>query len=313
MAGGEKAKSSGEYGEKIVGNLLKLIGWDALDDGVTVQCIHNEAHSTDSKSSAKHGIDYVYQYKSPLRDSTRQDILISVKCRDGYPKKEKTIREKFKEFYVDLVSAAECYPASDPYRRKMPNIKRRSHSGVIFWIDRNRDDGKEYISIIENLITMRLQENNALESVALIDNDRAQFLYESINFVNNKFGRENVEFFYIDTGLNNSNLVKLYSGTSMPVEYISSDIIPLHVVSGETKILFLIVKDSFDKDYLKRLIGLAQDITRTWANEIVIAFPDYNQFEHKQLCNDAKLEFDDNKFTRNISVTTYKPDFRDEV
>ena len=27
MAGGEKAKSSGEYGEKIVKNLLEIFGW----------------------------------------------------------------------------------------------------------------------------------------------------------------------------------------------------------------------------------------------------------------------------------------------
>lgn len=313
MAGGEKAKSSGEYGEKIVGNILKLIGWDGLDDGVTVPCIHKEAHSIDGKDSVKHGIDYIYQYKSALRDSIRQDVLISVKCRDGYPKREETIRKTFKEFYEDLVSATECYPASDPYRRKLPNTKKRSHSGVVFWIDRNRDDGKEYETITDKLFNIRLQENNVLESVALIDNNRAQFLYESLTFVNKTYGKENVEFFYIDTGLNNSNLDKKYSGSSLPVEYICSDILPLHVLSGESKILFLIVKDSFDKDYLKRLIGLSQDLTRNWANEIIIAFPDYNEFEDKQTCNDAKLEFDDSKFTKNISVITYKPDFRDEV
>ncbi|MCZ8533371.1 hypothetical protein [Psychrobacillus psychrodurans] len=313
MAGGEKAKSSGEYGEKIVGNLLKIIGWDGLDDGVTVPCIHNEAHSKDGKNSEKHGIDYVYQYKSALRDSTRQDILISVKCRDGYPKKEKTIRDRFKEFYEELIFGAECYPSSDPYQRKVPNTKKRSHSGVIFWIDRNRDDGRQYESLVEHLVNVRLQDNNALESVALIDNNRAQFLFESITYVNNTYGEENVEFFYIDTGLNNMNLVKKYSGKSLPVEYINSDVIPLHIEYGNTKILFLIVRDLFDKDTLKRLIGLAQDITRTWSNEIIIAFPDYNEFEHKQFCNDAILEFDDKKFTKLISVTTYKPDFRDEV
>lgn len=313
LAGGEKAKSSGEYGERIVGNILNLIGWNELIDGVTVPCIYNEAHATGDKNSVKHGIDYVYQYKSALRDSLRQDILISVKCRDGYPKKEPTIRGNFKEFYDDLISAAECYPASEPYQRKMMNVKRRSHSGIIFWIDRNRNDGKEYVSITESLINIRLPESNTLDSLALIDNNRAQFLFESLTFVNNKYGKDNVEFFYIDTGLNNSNLDKLYSGPSLPVEYICSDVIPLHILSGETKILFLIVKDEFNKDYLKRLIGLAQDLTRNWANKIIIAFPDYNEFEHKQFCNEAKLEFDDNKFTKNISIASYKPDFRDEV
>ncbi len=313
MAGGEKAKSSGEYGERIVRNVLTLIGWDELDDGVTVDCVHSEAHSKDGKNSSKHGIDYIYQYKSNLRDSTRQDILISVKCRQSYPVKEATVREHFREYYTDLVMAAECYPSSKPYQRKIPNTKKRSHSGIIFWIDRSRDDEKQYENIVEKVVNIRLQENNFLESVALIDNARAQFLYESLTYVNKQFGEENVEFYYIDTGLNNSNLNRLYSGKSMPVEYICSDIIPLHVTKNDNKILYLIVRERFDKDTLKRLIGLAQDITKNWATEVIISFPDYNEFEHRQFCNDAILEFDDNKFTKIISVTTYKPDFRDEV
>lgn len=35
MAGGEKAKSSGEYGEKIVKNLLEIFGWKDCISGVT--------------------------------------------------------------------------------------------------------------------------------------------------------------------------------------------------------------------------------------------------------------------------------------
>ncbi|PPA83912.1 hypothetical protein C4A75_14435 [Brevibacillus laterosporus] len=313
MAGGEKAKSSGEYGEKIVGNLLEYMGWDNNDDGVTVPCVHTEKHSIEGKESKKHGIDYVYQYKSSLRDFTRQDILISVKCRASYPKKDETLKKTFKEFYEDLVHAAECYPASPTYSRKMSQTKKRFASGVIFWIDRDREDGKEYVSITDKIASVRLQENNVLESLALIDNNRAQFLYESLSFVRNKYNKENVEFFYIDTGLNNSNLEKVYSGSVMPVEYICSDILPLSITKQDHKILFLIVKDKFDKDYLKRIIGLSQDLTRNWANEIIIAFPNYNEFEHKQLFSEAKMEFDDNKFTKNISVITYLPDFRDGV
>jgi hypothetical protein len=313
MAGGEKAKSSGEYGEKIVGNLLEYIGWDINDDGVTVPCVHTEKHSKEGKESKKHGIDYVYQYKSPLRDFTRQDILISVKCRASYPKKEETFKKTFKEFYGDLVNAAECYPASPIYSRKMPQTKKKFPSGVIFWIDRDREDGKEYVSITDKVASVRMQEHNVFESLALVDNNRAQFLYESLTFVRNKYGKENIEFFYIDTGLNNSNLEKVYSGSVMPVEYMCSDILPLTITYHDNKLLFLVVKDKFDKDYFKRIIGLSQDLTRNWASEIIIAFPDYNEFEHKELCSEAKMEFNDNRFTKIISVTTYLPDFRDGV
>ena len=67
MAGGEKAKSSGEYGEQIVKNILELMGWNNANSGVTVPCVHKEKHKKEnSKEPQKHGIDYVYTYKSCL-------------------------------------------------------------------------------------------------------------------------------------------------------------------------------------------------------------------------------------------------------
>src|SRR5690606_23939987 len=112
-------------------------------------------------------------------------------CRANYPKKEVTVRKVFKEFYQDLVYAAECYPASQMYGRKMSQTKKRYSSGVIFWIDRDREDGKEYESVIDMVEPVRLPENNVFESVALVDNNRAQFLYKSLSFVRSKYGKEN--------------------------------------------------------------------------------------------------------------------------
>lgn len=79
MAGGEKAKSSGEYGEQIVKNILDMMGWNNANSGVTVPCVHKEKHKREnSKESQKHGIDYVYTYKSQLRDATKQDVLVTM-------------------------------------------------------------------------------------------------------------------------------------------------------------------------------------------------------------------------------------------
>ena len=79
MAGGEKAKSSGEYGEQIVKNILELMGWNNANSGVTVPCVHKEKHKKEnSKEPQKHGIDYVYTYKSQLRDATKQDVLVPI-------------------------------------------------------------------------------------------------------------------------------------------------------------------------------------------------------------------------------------------
>lgn len=53
MAGGEKAKSSGEYGEQIVKNILDMMGWNNANSGVTVPCVHKEKHKREILKSLK--------------------------------------------------------------------------------------------------------------------------------------------------------------------------------------------------------------------------------------------------------------------
>lgn len=152
MAGGEKAKSSGEYGEQIVKNILELMGWNNANSGVTVPCVHKEKHKKEnSKEPQKHGIDYVYTYKSQLRDATKQDVLVSVKCRDGYPATDSGVKSKFKEFVLDLAYAMECYPACELAKKKIPNTDKKVISGLIFWIDRGSEDGRENESVIDKI------------------------------------------------------------------------------------------------------------------------------------------------------------------
>lgn len=64
---------------------------------------------------------------------------------------------------------------------------------------------------------------------------------------------------------------------------------------------------------MERLIGLALELTSTWATRVTIAFPDYNSFEHNDEVVTVKSSFENVDFVKNIEVITYKPDFRDEV
>ncbi len=308
MAGGEKAKSSGEYGEAIVGNLLKIMGWDSPNNGVSVPCVFAEKHG-----KQKHGVDYIYQYRSPLRDSTKQEVLISVKCRDSYPSTEDGVKKKFKEFLIDLAQAMECYPVCEISKRKIQNTTKKTTSGLIFWIDRNREDGRENVEVVDKIGNFYLKEECTYEVISLVDNKRAQFLYSLLTFVKNKYGENNVEFFYINTGLNNASLNRIYTGKIMPVEYVNANVIPLAIVDGGKKTLLLGTTDNFCKEYLLRLIGLAQELTNTWAASVIIAFPDYNEFENSGDVVSAKNEFENSGFLNNIEVITFNPDFRDGV
>lgn len=313
MAGGEIAKDSGELGEKIVARLLEMFGWIMPDSGVTINCVRSKKHGDGDKSRLKHGIDNVYQYKSNLIDNTRQDVLISVKCRDKYPTTDKGVKNKFKEFYEDIAMAAECYPSSDLSKRRIHGTKARKTDGVIFWIDRNDSDGTEYNSLLDKLDNIRLTETSALDSLTLVDNKRAQFLYEAITFVYQKYGRENVEFFYLDSGLNNSSVEKIYSGKQFPVEYISASILPFSVnVNGNTTFL-LVTEELFDENYLKRLISLAHSFTRELSSKVMIIFPDYHDMHHKEAVRNAYSSFSSDEFIKKIKLEKLNPDFRDGV
>lgn len=313
MAGGEKAKSSGEYGERIVDNLLSLIGWKNILSGVTVKCMFSEKHKDKSTESQKHGIDNVFQYKCPLRDSVQHDVLVSVKCRKDYPTAPSTITANFKNFLIDLARAAECYPSSDIYRRKIPKTTKREISGVVFWINRNIGDGKEYECVIDKVTTMRLGEDVNKINITLVDNKRAQFLFDILTYANKKYGEEKINFFYIGTGLNNISLDRVYKGKVMPVEYLSANVIPLVVENGCESMLLLVTSEPFCESYLRRLIGVAQEITNTLAASVEIIFSDYNKFEHEEIVKKVKFDFEDESFLKKVSVVTYKIDFRDEV
>ncbi|PEW76307.1 hypothetical protein CN424_19340 [Bacillus cereus] len=313
MAGGEAAKNAGELGEKIVHRLLNMFGWVKPDSGISIKCVHNQRHGDGNKSKLKHGIDNIYQYKSHLIDNTRQDVLISVKCRDKYPTTEKGVKSKFKEFYEDLSTAAECYPASELYKRRIKGTKARKIDGVIFWIDRNDSDGTECHSLLDKLDNIRVSETASLDSLTLVDNKRAQFLFEAISFMYKEYGEENVKYFYLDTGLNNSSMEKKYFGKQLPIEYISSSVIPFAVESNGSKTLILITEEPFDENYLKRLIGLAHSFTRDFSGEVVIIFPDYHDMHHKDAVRNAYSSFSADEFINKVKLKKMNPDFRDGV
>ena len=314
MAGGDKAKSSGEYGEQIVANLLKMIGWINPESAVKIPCIKNELHRKDgTEKCLQHGVDYLYQYKSPLNDLTRHDVLISVKCYDGYPAGTQGCMTKFKSFFLELAQGTECYPRCDSYKNKIPGTTKRKILGLIFWIDREQGDNKQYESVVDKIGSFYFREECNYDTICLVDNKRAQFIYEVISKLNSDYGKENVKFFYIDTGLNNSSLNKITSGAVMPYEYINSNVIPFAINIDSHKLLYLAVNENFCESYLKRLISLAHSITQDWAEKIIIGFPDFNLFEHKNEVAQAKRAFEDDNFIQKIDVVTYRPNFRDEV
>lgn len=310
MAGGEDAKRSGDFGEKIVKKLIELIGWKSEISNIGIECIHDEKHKLpNTEKRVKHGVDFLFQYRCPLRSNIQQNVIISSKHRDGYPATPRGKKTKFKEFLIDIVHTMECFPTSEYYRNKTTGTSKKEITGVLFWIDSSQEQKGN--GVVEEIYDLRLPEELNFRSVLLIDNKRADFIHDSITYAYNKYEENKVEFFYIDTGYNNSNYARSYSGKILPVEYLNADVLPFKIKDkSKGDELLLISKDNFNYECLKRLIGLAQDLTKDWSTKIEISFPDFNFYHHEKEVYKAKNQFSDNDFIRKVEVTSYKPNFR---
>lgn len=68
--------------------------------------------------------------------------------------------------------------------------------------------------------------------------------------------------------------------------------------------------DDFSRDCLKRVMGLSYEITQDFAKDTLILFPDFNRLEHENQISEAKSGFKDKRFTENVTISSYRPDFR---
>ncbi|ERI11808.1 GapS4a family protein [Aneurinibacillus aneurinilyticus] len=308
---GEKSKSSGEFGEKIVNKILKLIGWVDLRKGVDIDCCEGEKHKNGKNERKTHGIDYLFSYECPLCNNTQEDILISVKhTTNKYPAKP---TNQFKEYLIDIAKTLECFPHDNEYGNQSINPSlyeaRFNVSGVIFWLSNHQDDKDE--GIIEKISDFRLGQEIEYGPVYLVDNKRANFLLKVINYVTSKYS-ENFRFVYPSTGYNNADILKKNSsGRILPVQYINSSILPIRIDEqdkGGTLLLF--VNEEFDEWRLKRLIGLSHFLTEGWGDKKIILFPDYNDLEHSNIVSNVKQLFADGNFREKVMVKSFSLDLQ---
>ena len=145
-----------------------------------------------------------------------------------------------------------------------------------------------------------------------MDNKRIDFIYLSLKYAISTFNNSDINFFYPDTGKNIIPSIKKNFGKVLPVEYLNSSILPIRIEDNLSKqtTLALFTIDPFDVDDLKRLISLSQELSKSWPSKILICFPNYNETNHSREVRIAKNNFEDAKFTNNISVQSFNDDFK---
>lgn len=300
---GEFSKRIGEIGEEIVVDFLSLIGWHDPVRNFDIPSIDPEKHGKKT-----HGIDAYFHYKSPMIARTLENILISTKySKEKYPNAP---IKKFKEYYKDIGMAIESFKRSE---LRDSTINNRSDfetvfdRGIIFWLNNVDDDSSD---LLQKLSTIVAPNDFSHDGIFLVDNKKIEFIFDSIEFVKHKYPGNQIEFTYFNTGFNSDDsLIK--NGTIMPVQYLSSNILPLRVQTNiNEKRLILCSRDNFEENDLIKLIGLAKNITANYPANMVIAFPDYDRLQHEQIVNYVKQSFEESSFTDTLSVENFNPNFR---
>jgi len=308
---GEASKSSGELGERYVEIFLNLIGWTTGQSNESITCVKSEKHKNPTAKGGRktHGIDELYTYESPMDSNTLIHSVMSVKHTDDvYPNSP---NNKFKEHMSDLAYAIECFMESELIddNRKNYEIENEKIVGILFWLSSKSNKDASIISKIKN---PELKDDLLFDRIHVVDNDRIEFITKSINLVKEKFPLHKFSFYYIDTPTNLSDRKKEYSGNILPIEMLNSDIQVFKLEKDKETILSIVVKDSFDEESLKRILGLAHRITNNLTSNVQIFFP---QLEHERQTNKnsisrIKNQFKDKEFINTAYIHGYDIGFK---
>lgn len=310
---GERSKTIGEIGENIVGQFFSLIGWENPLENQSLKCMKPKKHARkESKTGLRqtHGIDYLHCYKSPLESNTIESALVSVKHSEE--KYQNNPKSKFKEYIEDLSYSLECYKNSElksEQLQKFRGVTRNKDTGVIFWLSSSDDTYDDLVSKISNT---RLDQNLRFESIHIVDNQRIGFIYDVMTWLRANFDEQQIYYYYPETSLSYVDKSILRSGKVLPVEFLTSPILPIQIkgtTPDEQDTFCIACMDGFEQDGVRRLIQAAREYTNEVSCNYLFLFPNYINSHHSDLVSKAKVGFD-TKITSKLTIESYRPDYR---
>lgn len=296
---GEVSKTSGENGEKITEELLRLIGWDGLLKGISVPCI------SDSHNRKKtHGNDFVFICNNPLHENRTDVIYVSSKNnKNGYPPGDQGVRTDLKKHLNELDETVYCSKVNPEINNSIQSFggrKQKKHIGLLVWLHGDSKSLDRDIKPALANIELKLSGGCPLY---LIDMSRASFIKKAINhFKASKQGKE-YYFYYPKLGNVIANNDERY-GDVLPIELVASDIIPIRFMLEGKVSLCLYAKQDFSEDTLKKLCGLAFDFADGWVQDIFIGLENYHPANDKQKKDTVLMAYQERK--ANIKVFCYQ-------
>ncbi|CAE6891994.1 hypothetical protein ACOMICROBIO_NCLOACGD_00962 [Vibrio sp. B1ASS3] len=274
---GEFSKYVGEVGEEIVDDFLRLFGWKNMCSNKELSC----CISTHKKKT--HGIDALFLYPSPLQKQSLVSVVVSAKYSSN---PYSNIKTTFKSHFTDIAHTVDCYSKSQLKRSLTKAFKgssRKDDIGVLFYL--NNDESGDKDNIKSYIANSRLDSSLKFSVIHVIDNARADFLYSSLSFIKSKYSL--LEFF--------CNGTTLKVGTSkshsrvMPVEYITSPIIPVSIMTEGGRKLVLLCDFDFSKESLELVYKLARKLCAEFTNHYEVYFKTYSKLRDAPVVDEVKM------------------------
>jgi hypothetical protein len=287
---GEKSKNSGEIGEALATALLERIGWKHLIHNISINC-NTPTHANDEGNPRQsHGEDQIYIYNNPFHDDRTDFVHVSNKNIIGSYPKEGTLRTKFKSHIKELGQTIDCAK----YNQKVRDIgtsfaakKNRYHAGLLIWLHNDHENIEK--SILADLAPCRLDVENE-SPYYVVDNGRASFLLKVVDDLRRRASGGSYQFFYPRIGTS-ITVDEMRTGNELPLELISSDIIPAVVTKDTSKELILYANESFDIDSYKNLMAYGLSFASGLITTIRVGMSNYNAARDEDVVRQARLVF----------------------
>ncbi len=180
---------------------------------------------------------------------------------------------------------------------------------MLFWLS-NHDESKDE-DLLEVLAKSQLESLQIqFDEIIVVDNARLQFIVKTIEKIKLISGN-NYQFVYPSTGLNYNARYNENFGSKMPLEFFAYGVLPLRYKKEDSTVFHLACRENFSEESLVQLISLAKNFDKLQATKkITITFPNYNSHNHEDIVNKVKMYFDDQDFTKQISIEGQDIDFR---
>ncbi len=303
---GEFSKMVGDIGEDIVIKILGLMGWTTINRNIQINC------NTVSHKKQTHGIDGLFLYESPLETNCIENIIISSKYSSN---PYSSVPSIFKSHLTDIAYTIECYSKSTTkreYNSAFGRSMRKNDTGVLFYF--NNDTSPDNQDVISQISRLRIDSNLKFKVVHVIDNKKATFLFDSLSYLKAKH-QDQMFFYHPTTALNVASRDKKYYSHIMPVEFISSPIIPIIIDTNDNQqpTLCLVTSEPLNEESLELLINAARDISNDLTKNITLLFPSFNKVTHKALVDRANMARANDNKPLTISINTYNETYASQV